>query len=122
MAGLVQQLRDGADFAELARSHSGDKTAEQGGDMGYLHRGMLAEPAEKAIAELDIGGVSDPLRVLEGIAIFKVTERQPAQLRSYDNVTERARDLWRRHQSDTAWEALKRQLRDTTPIKINDPA
>jgi parvulin-like peptidyl-prolyl isomerase len=121
-AGLEKQLRDGADFAELARLHSGDGSAEQGGDMGYLHRGMLSEAAEKTIDELAIGEVSEPLRLLEGVAIFTVTERRPARLREFGGAQDRARELWRRDRAEAAWEAVKQQLRDSTPVRINDPA
>ena len=38
---IVKQLANGADFAELARKHSNDESARDGGDMGYRHRGTL---------------------------------------------------------------------------------
>ena len=39
---LVQQIRSGANFEELARIHSGDESAVDGGNMGYIHTGMNA--------------------------------------------------------------------------------
>ena len=116
--GLVTQLREGADFAELARLHSSEASAGNGGDMGYLHAGMLSPSAEQKINQMPVGEISDPVRLLEGIAIFRVDDRKQARLRKYEDVSKRARELWLREQSDSAWERLKEQLRDKTPVKI----
>ena len=117
-AGLVAQLKEGADFAELARLHSSEASAGNGGDMGYLHAGMLSPSAEQIINELPVGSISDPVRLLEGIAIFRVDDRKQSQLREYEDVSKRARELWLREQSDLAWDRLKEQLREKTPVKI----
>ena len=117
-AQLVTQLREGADFPELARLHSSEASAENGGDMGYLHAGMLSPSAEQVINQLPVGGISDPVRLLEGIAIFRVEDRKLARLREYEDVSNRARELWIREQSDRAWTRLKDQLREKTPVTI----
>jgi hypothetical protein len=117
---LVDRLRGGADFSELARIHSSDRSAEQGGDMGYLHQGMLTEGAQQAVDALPVGAVSDPVRVLQGIAIFRVDERLPERRRSFEDVQARARELWLRDQGERAWEGLKARLREATKVKIYD--
>jgi parvulin-like peptidyl-prolyl isomerase len=117
---ILGQLGDGASFEELAGLHSSDPSAPRGGDMGYLHSGMLGENAEAAINELELGGVSGPVQVLEGIAIFKLTERKPAALRSFDEVHDRAAELARRHQGDMAWDSLIARLRSEAKISVDD--
>lgn len=119
-ADLVVQLRGGADFSEMARLRSGDSTAAQGGDMGYLHRGMLSAAAEEVTARLNLGEVSDPVRVLEGVAIFRLEDRKPSLLRTFADVRERARDLWLREHGDQAWAQMKSALRAASVIKIQD--
>lgn len=117
---LVAQLRGGADFSELARVRSGDISAAQGGDMGYLHGGMLSAAAEEVTARLDPNAVSEPVRVLEGVAIFRLEDRKPSQLHTFAEVRERALDLWHREHSDQAWARMKSALRATSVIKIQD--
>jgi parvulin-like peptidyl-prolyl isomerase len=117
-AGLVSELRAGADFAELARLRSADRSAQAGGDMGYLHAGMLSPAAQEVVDALDIGVVSDPVRLLKGIAIFRVSERRQARLRAYSDVEQRVRALSTRQRSDEAWEAFNRRLASTTPVHI----
>ena len=117
---LVSSVRNRADFAELARLRSGDASAADGGDMGYLHQGMLSEVAEKAIAQLSVGEVSDPVTVLEGIAVFRLEDRQPARLNSFDQVKARARELCKRQRADDSWNALLHRLRTMTPVQYRD--
>ena len=119
---LTEQLRQGADFAELARLHSIDASAKAGGDMGYLHSGMLSTQTEHAIARLKVGDISEPIMVLEGIAIVRLDERKPAQKLSFNEARERIQQLWRQERSDQAWQALRQELRATTPVEIYDPA
>ena len=117
---LVAKLRDGASFADLARLHSGDASAERGGDMGYLHRGMLGEPAQQAVDAAQIGDITDPVKLLEGIAIFRVEERPTPKLMPFPNVRERAAGLWIREQRDQAWHSFVTRLRDGVEIHVNE--
>lgn len=117
---LTARLRDGADFAELAREHSGDSSAEQGGDMGYLHGGMLAEAAQEHINKLKPGDISDPIALMEGVAIFRLTERTPPKLNSFEDVKDRARNLWLTDQSETVWKNLIERLKNKTPVRVNE--
>ncbi len=119
-AGLVSRLANGADFTELARLHSSDTSASNGGDMGYLHAGMLSAAAEDEISKLKPGEVSSPVRLLEGVAVFRLEDRKPARLREYDEVSTRARELWLREQQDQAWNRLKDTLWQKTPISIHN--
>mgnify|MGYP001814215441 FL=1 len=115
---LVEQLHKGADFAELARMYSGDVSAEQGGDMGYVHREMLSEAVEKAIDELQPGQISAAIRTLQGVAILRLDDRKAEQLRDFADVRDRARKLWVREHSETAWSEFKAQLRLDTPVTV----
>lgn len=120
--GLVSRLAAGADFAELAQLHSSDASAGEGGDMGYLHGGMLSTAAQEAVDKLQIGAISEPIRLLEGVAIFRVDDRKAARLREFAGVQDRARELWNREQGEESWRELIQQLWDNTPVKISDDA
>ncbi len=109
----------GASFEELARLHSSDPTADSGGDMGYMHAGTLSANAEAAIAELAIGEVSEPVDVLEGVALFRLTERRPSEKHEFDEVIGRAEDLWRRQEGETQWNDLLITLRSGSEVSVD---
>lgn len=122
-ARIVANLRaDGSKFDELARLHSHDRSAEQGGDMGYLHRGMIPEPVQVQLDQRPLGAVGDPIDVLEGVAIFRLDERVPPQVMAYQDVAARARELLKRELSNQAWENFISGLRKTAVIKLVDQA
>ena len=116
---LTLRLRAGEDFATLARQYSAEASAPQGGDMGYLHSGMLPEGSQEALEKLKIGSVSEPQRLLEGFAVFRLTDRKLAQMHSLDQVALRAQQLTQREQADTAWNAFVRDLKSSTPIQMD---
>jgi parvulin-like peptidyl-prolyl isomerase len=117
---LRTRLADGADFAALAREYSTDPTAENGGDMGYLHQGMLAEEAQEALAELQPGQVTPPLQLLEGIALLRLDERIVPRHLPYDRVTDRVAALWAEAAGELAWTALLERLRSEAEIVVDD--
>ncbi|MHB1590182.1 MAG: peptidylprolyl isomerase [Sulfuricella sp.] len=117
---LVKRLRGGADFAALARAKSGDVSAEQGGDLGYLHRGMMSDAVQESVDKLKPGAISDPIRVLEGVGIVRLTERKLPKLNSFEASRKRIRELWLREQSDLAWKSLIARLRKETPVHVDE--
>lgn len=119
-AAIVKRLAGGADFAELARLHSGDPTAPKGGDMGYLHRGMVPEAVHQVVDKLKPGMVSEPVTVLEGVAVLRLEERRPSRRMAFEDVRKRAADLWKREQSNKRWDELLARLRRTADIRILD--
>ncbi|MBF0628369.1 MAG: peptidyl-prolyl cis-trans isomerase [Magnetococcales bacterium] len=117
---LVQKLKEGADFAELARIHSGDASAAKGGRMDYVHAGMLSEDAEQAIARIQPGQFTDAILVLEGYAIFRLDKRTPPHRLTFDEVKDRAKKLYLRDNSETQWKKFRETLWKKASVKINE--
>lgn len=117
---IVRRIRGGADFGELARMASKDSSAEQDGDMGYLHRGMLADSLHLKIDQFKIGEVSEPIQMLQGVGIFRLDDRIPPKLQDFSRVVERAADLLYRERKEKAWQDLVARLRGAANIVIHD--
>jgi parvulin-like peptidyl-prolyl isomerase len=118
---IVKRLRDGADFAETARIHSQDKSAVNGGDVGYLHVGMLPEAMQQRLDGFQVGVIADPIDVLEGVAIVRVEERIAARLRAFADVETRARELLEREIQNKAWDDFRAGLRRAAVIEVVEP-
>jgi len=120
-AQLVGKLRGGADFAALARLHSADTSAAKGGDLGYIHRGMLAAEAQQVLDKMvSVGEISAPVMLLQGVAVLRLDERVAPALNALSAAEPRARELLMREQADAAWKGLLEGLRARTSILIND--
>jgi parvulin-like peptidyl-prolyl isomerase len=119
---VYARIAKGADFAEQARLHSGDESGPKGGDMGFMHRGAISEDIAQKLDKLALGEVSEPLQILEGVALFRVMERIAPQLHPLDKVRTRAEGLWKREQGEQAWQALIARLRSGASITIADPS
>lgn len=118
---IYQRLQKGADFAEAARLHSADESASRGGDMGYVHRGMLPEKLEAMLDNFKPGAISEPLTMLEGVALVRLDDRKVAKLRPFEDVEKRAGELLERERSDRARKEAVSRLRDAAVIEIKTP-
>ena len=117
---LHQRLLGGADFAELARLHSGDRSAAQGGQMDYTHRGMLPDGVHGVVDKLKPREIAEPVQLLEGVVILRLDDRKPTVQRSFDQVKVRAAELWQRQEAESQWKKLIAELRRATPIRVDE--
>jgi peptidyl-prolyl cis-trans isomerase SurA len=72
---LVQQLREGGNFALAARQFSQSAGAASGGDLGWVQQGQLPPDEEAVIAKLRPGEISDPIHDSAGYHIFLLRDR-----------------------------------------------
>lgn len=73
---VVKELKEGKDFAELAKTKSLDPlTKEQGGDTDFFARGEKEEAVEEAAFKLTVNEISGPVKTSEGYQVIKVTDR-----------------------------------------------
>lgn len=73
---LLSQIRSGANFDSLARSFSQSTTATQGGDLGWVAAGQLEPQLDEALAQLEPGMVSRPIRTVAGYYLLYVTDKR----------------------------------------------
>lgn len=117
---LVKRLKAGERFERLARIHSGDPSAARGGDLGFMHQGMYGEAVQQVIDGMIENAVSEPVRLLDGVAIFRLVQRTKSELNPYSDVATRVRSLYLREQSDRQWQQLSEALRKKAHIELNN--
>ncbi|MDD4160475.1 MAG: peptidylprolyl isomerase [Synergistaceae bacterium] len=79
------------DFAKVASEYSRDpNSAKNGGDLGWVEKGMMVPSVEAAIDGASIGSLVGPVKSDYGWHIIEVTERRPGRQLSFDEAGERA--------------------------------
>ncbi|MBI4530444.1 MAG: peptidyl-prolyl cis-trans isomerase [Candidatus Latescibacteria bacterium] len=116
---VVRKLHDGESFAQLAQRHSLDqKTASQGGDLGYLREGAAVGPVSEKAFSMEVGAVSEPIRDERGYYhLITVLEKRAVGFEQQEalikNRVESGKIEKRR------WEYMNR-LVDELGLKVND--
>ena len=93
---LLNQIKEGADFAELAKANSEDtSSSEEGGDLGFFERELMGAEFDEAAFAMNIGDVSEVVATDYGyFHIIKLTDIEPETMQSFDEVQEQLVSLY----------------------------
>jgi peptidyl-prolyl cis-trans isomerase C len=83
---VAEKLKEGGDFAALAKEHSQDRGGANGGDLGYFTRGQMVKPFEDAAFSMEKGKLSDPVKSQFGWHIIKLDDKRNRQPPSFEEV------------------------------------
>jgi peptidyl-prolyl cis-trans isomerase SurA len=118
-ADLVRsELLQGGDFAELAKQNSRDATARDGGDLGTLKRGELAQDIETQILSLAPGEVSLPYRSALGYHIFRLESKDSLEGEGLTRVKAQIREILFREKFDARFDAWIKEIKQRAIIDV----
>lgn len=83
---LYEQIKQGADFAQLAIAKSGSDNALEGGDMGWRKAAQLPPPFDRELSAMAVGGVTEPARTPGGFIILKLLDKRGGETQVRDEV------------------------------------
>ncbi|WP_061135346.1 peptidylprolyl isomerase [Caballeronia fortuita] len=113
---IKQQVANGGDFANFARTYSQDGSASQGGDLGWISPGETVPEFERAMNNLQDGAVSDPVRSEYGYHLIQVLGRRDAE-GSASQQLDIARQAIGQRKAEQAYSDWLRELRDTAYVQ-----
>jgi len=138
---VLAEARRGVNFAALAQKYSDDRSASEGGDLGYFARGEMEPTLERVVFSLRKGEIGPVVRTGHGFHIVKAEDVQAEKTRSLEEVKdeiisqvtqERIKDLAAMHAEDAAYQAKKKRdlrayaeekgllVREAGPFKAGD--
>src|ERR1035441_1416756 len=85
-ADVLNQIRAGGNFGELAKKYSEDSTAQAGGELGWLVHQQTVPEFDSMAFSLKPGEVSGLVKTVYGIHILKVEEKETAHLQTFEEV------------------------------------
>jgi peptidyl-prolyl cis-trans isomerase C len=116
---IVVQLKNGADFATLAKEKSKDPGAAEGGDLGYFTKDQMAPEFAEAAFKLDKGQISDPVHTQFGWHVIEVEDKRIKPTPTFDQVKVQVQSFVERR----AQAELVDSLRKTAKIeRLDKPA
>ena len=112
---LLQQVRETPEkFSELARNNSQDPvSATNGGDLGYIGRGMMGKPFEDAAFGLKVGEVSGLVLSDFGYHIIKLIAIKSSRIVSFDEAREEIVNKLRQSKTTDHFAELAEKLSNT---------
>jgi peptidyl-prolyl cis-trans isomerase SurA len=115
---LLEQLKKGAKFDDLAKKSSDGPTAAQGGTLGTFKRGELAKDLEEKTFALKQGETTDVIRTKQGFIILKVTGHRAAGIPPLKDISDRIREAIYSERLEPAARAYLTKLREQAFIDI----
>lgn len=115
---VAAKLKDGANFADLAKSSSGGPTASAGGDLGDFKRGTLGTVLENATFSLPVGGITAPIRTRQGFVILRVDKHQAAGVPPLTQVEPQVQEALYLDQLQPALRAYLTKARQDAYVEI----
>jgi peptidyl-prolyl cis-trans isomerase D len=84
---IAAEAKSGKDFAALAKADSDDLGSKgQGGDLGWLEKGVTDPAFESALFAMKKGEISDPVKTAEGYHVIELRDVRPEKVRAFEEV------------------------------------
>ena len=111
-------VRAGRDFPELARKHSDDSSATEGGDLGVMKQGELAAEIEAEILRIRPGEAAGPFKSQLGYHIFKLEWKDTLTGEALAQTKQQIRDILFREKYQARLEAWLEELKRRALIEV----
>lgn len=114
---VVAQLKNGADFVDLARLYSQDSRRTKGGDWGWQGKSDLRKEFADVLFTLEKGQTTDPILMAEGAFLLHVEDRKFAGILPIDEVREQIERMLVQQYARQAQERWLEKLRRNGYVK-----
>ncbi len=118
---VAAKLKQGEDFAELAKQYSMDTgTKDRGGDLGFFERRMMVQPFDETAFNLEVGQISDIVETQFGYHIIKLLGK--GELQSFEEEKENLKTILKRVRYQDIYKDYVNQLKQEFLFNINNDA
>ncbi|MFZ5766156.1 MAG: peptidylprolyl isomerase [Thermodesulfobacteriota bacterium] len=114
---IQKKIKDGGDFAQLAKENSDCPSKEQGGDLNYFVREQMVKPFADAAFATPVGQVSDIVTTNFGHHLIKVVDKKAETTLTFDQVKEKIKTFLAQQELDAMFQDYIKGLRDKAKIE-----
>jgi peptidyl-prolyl cis-trans isomerase SurA len=115
---VLEKIKAGEDFGELAILYSEDVSSKDRGDLGVFKKGELLPTFEKEALRLKVGEVSGIVRTDFGFHIIKLLDRKGSDPLPYEEVKEKVRQNYLEREFEKGLKQFLAKLREKSVIEI----
>ncbi|HAJ33022.1 MAG TPA: hypothetical protein DCK79_06585 [Candidatus Atribacteria bacterium] len=117
---VLEQLKAGEDFSEIAIEKSTGPSAAKGGDLGYLSKGTIIPEIEDVVFSLELEELSEVVKTDFGFHILKITDKKPETIKTLEEAKEEIIQTLLPAKQKEAFENLLEELKGKAEIDINE--
>jgi len=114
---IQKRIKNGEDFAALAKEFSEGPSAPKGGDLGYFGPGRMVKPFETAAFNMEPDAVSDIVKTRFGYHLIKVTDKKPANQIALKDVQDKLKQFLKQQKVQKEVEAYVKKLKESALIE-----
>jgi peptidyl-prolyl cis-trans isomerase SurA len=115
---LLDRVKEGEDFGELAKRFSDGATAQQGGYLGQYKRGELSKELEDLVFKMDKNQLTDVIETKQGFLILKVLEHYQEGEQTFEKVENEIQEHLYQQKMDPALREYLKTLREQSYVVI----
>ena len=115
---VLEKIKGGGDFGEMALLYSEDASNKDRGDLGYFKKGELVPAFEREALRLKIGEVSGIVRTESGFHIIKLLDRKGVEPLPFEEVRERVQADYFENEMEKAFKQYLSTLKEKSVIEI----
>jgi len=117
---ILDKIKKGGKFEELARQYSEDPSAFKGGDLGFFAQGDMIKEFEVVAFALKIGEISNVVRTPLGFHLIKLNEKKSSQLIPFQEVESQIKAQMKQERSNNLFEEYVNELKSKAKIKVKN--
>jgi peptidyl-prolyl cis-trans isomerase SurA len=116
--GVLEKVKGGEDFGEMALLYSEDISAKDRGDLGFFKKGELLPEIEKEALRLRVGEMSGAIRTDLGFHIIKLLDRKGETPLPFEEVKEKVKADYQAQETEKSFQQFLSTLKEKSVIEI----
>lgn len=116
---IYKKVKNGEDFASLAKEFSTCPSKEKGGELGTFTRGQMVKEFEDAVFNNEVGAITEPVKTQFGYHIIKINDKNEGRDLSFDEVKDKITAQVRRQKEQALYNEKITELKEKYQVKMN---
>jgi peptidyl-prolyl cis-trans isomerase C len=117
--GILKKVKDGGDFAALAKENSDCPSAANGGDLGMFGRGQMVKEFEDTAFAMKPGDVSGIVETQFGYHIIKVTDKKEAGKIPFEEIKDQLESYLKQRKQQEFWQTYRDKMKADAKIEYS---